>query len=40
MIEMRLATVLLRTRDVGRMLSFYEGVLGFKLNDRVGDERY
>ncbi len=40
MIEMRLATLLLRTRDVGRMQSFYEGVLGFRLNDRVGDERY
>lgn len=40
MIEMRFATVLLRTRDVGRMVSFYEGVLGFKLNDRLGDDRY
>ena len=40
MSEMRLATVVLRTRDVPRMQSFYEDVLGFTLNDRAGDERY
>ena len=40
MIEMRLATLVLRTRDVARMRSFYEDVLGFTMNDRVGDERY
>jgi catechol 2,3-dioxygenase-like lactoylglutathione lyase family enzyme len=39
-IEMRLATLVLRTRDVARMRSFYEDVLGFTMNDRVGDERY
>jgi catechol 2,3-dioxygenase-like lactoylglutathione lyase family enzyme len=39
-IEMRLATVVLRTSDVARMRSFYENVLGFTLNDRVGDDRY
>jgi len=37
---LRFSTVILQTRDVPRMVSFYEDVLGFGLNERAGDEAY